>query len=154
MRLAILRVAPKITFSSIVKPVCLPLPADESVNDGESTKDLLFASHVALTHVTGKHGHRPHLDDDEGLGDSESSAGSAATSLITSFRSEDGGRVTRVTDQRLEVPRIQCLDMMRKLGMESHWRRLLDSRSHLMCALNSPLFSLNCRVISILSLVA
>lgn len=123
--LVILRIAPKIIFSSIVKPVCLPLP-DDSVNDAESTKDLLFASHAAVN------------DENDG----ETVTESSVTSLITVFhhRRKD---LSLVTDQRLEIPNPVCTQILKQSGME--W--MLNGRQPVMCALNSPLFTLNCRVI-------
>lgn len=132
MGLAILRVAPKISFLSIVKPVCLPLPHpdDESSNDAAvgSTMDLLFAGHAAVN--------------DEN--DDATDRGSAVTSLITGShdRKKD---LTLVTDQRLEISHSVCTQILSSNGMQYLLQH--QEKRPVMCALNSPLFTLNCRVI-------
>lgn len=134
-----LRVAPKITFSSIVKPVCLPLP-DESLNDAAtSTKDLLFASHAAAS------------DQNDGDGSRETAVTeSSVTSLISSsVRDQRKTDLNLVTDQRLEIPESTCAQILEQSGMGWMVPLLLRDQSSaaVMCALNSPLFTLNCRVI-------
>ena len=123
---AVLRVAPRIPFSSRVKPVCLPL-----ASSGSPAADLLFATLAPASHDAGDAG-----------------AASDPRSLVKAGavqRRRDG--LLLLTDQRLELPRDVCADALRKSG-GGRWMHQVTSDRQLMCALNSPLFTLNCRVIT------